>query len=400
MQASRIKQSWTRRPQPYAWVLLVAGLPFIAGCGARVTPAQEQTDAALSVSLSADHSVGQTFVATEAGLTGMAFRFQPDTPGSGEIILHLRRSLSSDQDLATGSLPLAQVREAASYRISFTPQPDSRKASYFALLEVRGSGSVTVVGAPGSTYLEGARYDDGQPTDSQSRFSLAYDDRMKVQGWLAEGLTWLMILAVGVFLYLVPGWALLSALWAGFGTEPLLSRAGLSAGVSLVLNALVYLWTDLAGLRLGALYAWLPSSLGLVYLLWRLRRSRPRDLLDHLRDWGNSTAFWADLTTGSLLLLVFGVRFAMIRPLFFPLWGDSVHHTMIAQLILDHGGLFNNWSPYTDLTTFTYHFGFHAAAANFAWVGQLPSYRAVLWVGQILNGLAVLALVPLALRLS
>ncbi len=82
------------------------------------------------------------------------------------------------------------------------------------------------------------------------------------------------------------------------------------------------------------------------------------------------------------------------------MWGDFVHHTMITQLIVDNGGLFNSWQPYADLTTLTYHFGFHSDAAVFHWVTGLSSIQAVLWTGQLINVLAVIALYPLAVKLG
>jgi hypothetical protein len=400
MQAMWMKRLRTAKYRLCGILLLVATLLLLAGCDARTVPTQDQLDDGMRMTLSSGNTVGQTFVATEAGLEAIEFGLQAAEPGSGEVLLHLRSDPSSSEDLATASLPVAQIRESADYRFAFSLQPDSRKASYFALLEMRGDGAVSVLGAPGSTYLEGARYENGQVTDSQASFWLSYNERTMIQGWLGEGLRWLAILALGAFLYLVPGWALLTALWSGFDAEPLFSRVGLSAGVSLALSPLIFLWTDVAGLHLGALYAWLPSCLGLVFLLLRFRRARSLDLLNHLRRWRRSQDVWPDLTAGALVLLVFGGRFAMIRSLFLPLWGDSVHHTMIAQLIIDRGGLFDSWAPYTDLATFTYHFGFHAAVAEFSWISHLPAYRSVLWVGQILNGLAVLALVPLTVRLT
>jgi hypothetical protein len=51
------------------------------------------------------------------------------------------------------------------------------------------------------------------------------------------------------------------------------------------------------------------------------------------------------------------------------------------------------------LRTFTYHFGFHAAVSVFHWFTGIDIIQVVLWVGQILNGLAVLALYPLAMRI-
>jgi hypothetical protein len=119
-----------------------------------------------------------------------------------------------------------------------------------------------------------------------------------------------------------------------------------------------------------------------------------------VRAWRQSPVVWSDLAFVVLIALIFGVRFWAIRSLDVPMWGDSYQHTMIAQLLVDNGGLFDSWEPYAELQTFTYHFGFHAAAAAFHWVGGLDMPRAVLWTGQIVNGLAIIALYPLAVRVS
>jgi hypothetical protein len=101
-----------------------------------------------------------------------------------------------------------------------------------------------------------------------------------------------------------------------------------------------------------------------------------------------------------VMSLVFGVRLLLVRALDAPMWGDSYHHTMIAQLLADHGGLFTSWEPYAPLQSFTYHFGFHSTVAAFHWLTGFDTLEAIIWVGQILNGLAVLTLYPLALRVS
>ena len=48
----------------------------------------------------------------------------------------------------------------------------------------------------------------------------------------------------------------------------------------------------------------------------------------------------------------------------------------------------------------TYHYGFHSLAAVFGWSAAMQAPQAVIWFGQILNGLAVLAVYPLATRIS
>jgi hypothetical protein len=107
-----------------------------------------------------------------------------------------------------------------------------------------------------------------------------------------------------------------------------------------------------------------------------------------------------DVTLVILLTLIFFTRFWPIRTLDAPMWGDSYQHTMIAQLLVDNGGLFTSWHPYAELQSFTYHFGFHTLVAVFHWLTGLSLPQATLWLGQILNALAILALYPLAMRIE
>ncbi|MCX7856196.1 MAG: hypothetical protein N2556_09560, partial [Anaerolineae bacterium] len=82
------------------------------------------------------------------------------------------------------------------------------------------------------------------------------------------------------------------------------------------------------------------------------------------------------------------------------MWGDSYQHAVIAQLLVDHGGLFDSWEPYTPYRGLTVHFGFSAATALLSWLTGMDVSRSTLLTGQLLNGLAVLTLYPLAQRLA
>jgi hypothetical protein len=210
---------------------------------------------------------------------------------------------------------------------------------------------------------------------------------------------WAGLLAVTGLLFVVPGWALLAWLWPGrrLAWAELL---GVAVGVSLAVYPLLILWTDLVGLHLGPLYAWLPVVAGLAALAWRYRAWRPRQGWAALGQWTRSQAFWPDVTLLVVLGLVFGVRLLVARAIDVPLWGDSYHHTMIAQLLVDNGGLFDSWAPYAELASFTYHFGYHSAVAAVHWITRIPMVEATLWVGQLLNALAVLAVYPVAVRLG
>jgi hypothetical protein len=73
---------------------------------------------------------------------------------------------------------------------------------------------------------------------------------------------------------------------------------------------------------------------------------------------------------------------------------------MVSQLIVDNDGLFSAWEPYAGLESFTYHFGFHTQVAVFHWITKIPVPQATLWMGQIINTLAVLGLFPIARALG
>ncbi len=86
------------------------------------------------------------------------------------------------------------------------------------------------------------------------------------------------------------------------------------------------------------------------------------------------------------------------------LGSDGYHHTLISQLIIEQQGIPHNYLPYAPLTSFTYHYGFHALVAISYWlggwvmfgVGALTTAKLTLMVGQILNAFAPFAVYLLA----
>ncbi|MDP1547595.1 MAG: DUF1616 domain-containing protein [Anaerolineales bacterium] len=368
----------------------------LSACAPFVKDGQPAT-ASTGVILQAGQTVGQTLLARDRGLQGIEIYLGPETPGSGEIQLHLRSDPQSSTDLAVSVLAVQSITAPGWVRFTFPPQNDSRQKDYYLHLKIKGPGSVRVETAPGDTYLDGALYQNKSPLDAQMTFRLIYDPGQLFLGTLTQAGSWSGILGIAIFLFILPGWALLALLWPGWDALAWGERLGLSAGMSLALYPLLFLWTNMIGLRLGPLYAWLPALAGLGVILWRNRKRLNVETFKHLNIQRLS---WPDFTLLILLALVIFTRFWVIRSLDVPMWGDSYQHTMIAQLLVDHGGLFNSWLPYAELQTFTYHFGFHTAVAAFHWISGLDLPQSVLWTGQILNALAVLALYPLATRVG
>jgi hypothetical protein len=324
----------------------------------------------------------------------------PGAPATGTLTLTLHANPTSSAPLAQASLPAASITSPAYYRFAFAPLPGSRQQYYYARLELHGSGSVALVPDAPTAYQDGTLYHNGSPLDANMPFRPLYDSAALLTGLVRYDLpVWGGVLLGGGVLYLLPGWALLVLLWRGPAlTWP--EQAALAGGVGLALYPLLLLWTDLVGLHLGAGYAWGVPLLAAAVLLWHYRRLRPGDVGAAWRGYIGAREHWAD---GALLLVlgaVFVARFLVLLPLDAPLWLDSLHHTTITALIVQNGGLFRSWVPYADMQSLTYHFGFHANAALFQWVTGLAPHRVTLWIGQLLNGLAVFALYPLALRLG
>lgn len=213
---------------------------------------------------------------------------------------------------------------------------------------------------------------------------------------------WLLL--AGVILYILPGWGVLGLLIPGWAHRPWEERIALSGGVSLAIYPILFLWTDLLGLHLGTGYAWIPPVSGLLLMgwgwLWERKKTSPVN--SKIQDTGitRDASLLRNGVLAALMAASLLTRIWVLRTVDLPMFGDGFQHTVITQLLLDHGGLFESWAPYADLTTFTYHFGFHSAAAAFSWLTQLQTTQSVLWTGQIFNFLAVLAVIPLANRLG
>jgi hypothetical protein len=371
---------------------------FASGCSDFVDQDQARVDDSTSTTLEASHPVGQTFVAQHGGLEGMEVWLAPEEGSEGEVSLYLRSELRAETDLATASLSLAEVTNPGFYRFSFPALRESHSRYYYAFLETTGESQVLVGKGPGDAYLDGALYWNHEPLDAQMAFRLVYNPALMALELAGAAVRGGGLLAVAGLLYVVPGWAMLELLWH----EPLswAEKLGLGAGLSLALYPLFLLWTDLVGLRLGSLYAWLPVLAGAGTLIWRNRNWRPRTGWESVQQWLRSDAFWPDVALMVVTSMVFAVRLLVVRTLSAPMWGDSYQHTMIAQLLVDNGGLFDSWEPYAPLESFTYHFGFHSLMAALHWMTGMAMHESVLWGAQILNGLAVLVLYPLALRVN
>ena len=396
-------------------VLVFIFLLFIlSGCAAYTK--SEQPAHPDTVRISQENSLGQSFVASYDGLQGISLFLKPGPESGGELTLSLYQGSDSDQLIDSAAIQTSEIDSAGFHSFSFTPITDSTGLDYFFELTYDGTGNLQVGSAPGNSYLSGAQYIDGAAQNSQSAFRLHYAPTPMLLGLFLEGITWIGYLCLAILIFGLPGWASLSWLFPPWKKLNWISKISLSIGLGIAFYPVLFLWMDTLGIHSSLLNALVLPILGLVFILLKFFREKKEreEIQDRQIDTetpANENAidlsngkFWQqfipDLTFILILLLLIFTRFWPIRTLDAPMWGDAYQHTMMAQLLADNGGLFTSWEPYAQLQSFTYHFGYHSLVANFQWLTGLSAIRSTLWVGQILNIFAIVALYPLAVMFS
>jgi hypothetical protein len=364
-------------------------------------------------------TIGQTFLARYDGFQGIALFLKSDQNPQSKLRLNLFKGLDDSEIIRDTQLDLAEIEGQGYYSFSFPPLNDTTQQDYFFTLELDGPGSVWIGAAPGNTYLNGSLYIAEQPQNSQISFHLQYSQKHYWLGIASEMVSWIGVLAVVLILTAIPGWGTLSWLFPPWRNLNWVGKISLSIGIGLVFYPLLFLWADAFGIGLGAWVAWLFPVLGLVSILYRIIRDwqenqniqfkddLPKDN-SKIKNLKSLQVNWKSLATNSIpdlaFVIVVGVivftRFWPIRSLDAPMWGDSYHHTLISQMILDNGGLFRSWLPYTPLSSFSYHFGFHTIVAGYHWLTGEDLIQTTLWVGQALNVFAIIALYPLAVMVG
>jgi hypothetical protein len=369
---------------------------LLTGCGS-VFCAVQPSGQANTLILQPGQTIGQTFTSHHAGLNGIELYLQPRSSGDGQLrLLLMHRSgdgAIDDFPVTSASVSIASVTKPGFYRFTFEPQTDSRMRDYFISLSVIGDGSAEIGTAPAEAYLNGAAYLGGEPLEAQLALCLSFEPLRYAIGFAQQVTEWVRMLLIGIVMLVLPGGVFVSFLWRSAAELPWTARLGLAIGTSVAVYPILAL-PSLVGVRLGPVGTWLVVVFGIIGSAWRIRawlKSHPRRHLAISRT---------DLVTLILISMLVGTRFLAIGTLDIPMWGDSYQHTMMAQLIADNRGLFDSWMPYAELTSFTYHYGFHAVAANLHWLSGLVMPKAILWTGQILNVASVIALGALVGKVS
>ncbi len=389
-------------------IFVAATAVFWLGRGDWIYPEQVSAKSLLAEDWN-ELTVGQSFVSRQAGLQGIEVYVELPENQSGSLVLHLRESLDAAEDIQQSVISLADLSTPSGWvRFPLTPLPDSRAKYYYFFIEGGAdlaNGRIPLQYSSADSYADGLLYINHQPQNEQLTFRLSYS-RPAMLYDLAAGI--IVSLARGTLVLLVftlPGWALLLLFQLKSGRTVIchwLEGASVVVALSLALYMFLFLWVNWVGLYPGKLLVWAIVILSGAFLIWhyRLWRLRWHVVTAAVRGWAASDTVWADSALLFVLFIAAAGRFLMIRGLDMPFWGDSVQHAVITQRIIEHGGLFQSWQPYSPHTTFSFHFGFHLNSAVFAWMTGMNGAQALLWGGQLFNLFAAFTLYALAYRLK
>lgn len=389
---------------------LVIALVGLAVCGLLIilNPSREERDINQErldnamLSLGPTRYVSQTFLSNYPNFKAIEFtlvRYEQNqaAPADARIILTLER-LDEPNSTLTVTLPIDGLVHNQKVRLDFTPLPDSGRERYRLTLRTEGDYGLSVWQTESDAYADGTLEENGVAGSGDIRFSTCYDYHLRnmlYDLWL-QLLRWLPALA-GILLVLgLPGLAL--GIW-------LLPRqrlgwplvAGYVIALSLVTWPIILLWASVFRASLAGPRVWIIIGLWIILGGVGLLRRR-REPFHPLPE--EHQGRLPEVVLAIILLLSLATRLLEIRQLVLPAWVDSVHHTLLTQLISEKGIVPANYLPYMPVGNLHYHFGFHAVAASLTWLSGLNSPQAVLLLGQLLNALAPLGIYVLTVTLT
>jgi glycosyltransferase involved in cell wall biosynthesis len=151
--------------------------PYLPGGRARPVTVEGEQRFALP-ELIAGHSHGQRFVAERAGLCGVELQVATFTRlNTGYLVIHLRPSPGTQDDIAQVKVPVVSVRDGGFFRFHFPPIANSAGRSFYVVAEaphaVPGDAVTLWARLPQPDEPSG-RYEDGIPATGHLVYRLLY----------------------------------------------------------------------------------------------------------------------------------------------------------------------------------------------------------------------------------
>jgi len=187
-------------------------------------------------------------------------------------------------------------------------------------------------------------------------------------------------LAASFFLFFMPGFLLIGAFW-GKRTISFGQKTSLAFGLSLGVWCVLLVWLDFLNLSLNTGLVRMFFGLCLAFVILQIAATRtlpyfPRAGIQGLEMF---------ITVLSALLILFFAY--LLRDLASGMGSDSMHHTLIPMLMLKYGQIPSNYDLFAPVSTFTYHFGYHAFVSAISWLSGVSPQIVVILSGAFFVGL-------------
>jgi hypothetical protein len=194
---------------------------------------------------------------------------------------------------------------------------------------------------------------------------------------------YIQILVVIGGIFTIPGWAILvtTDYWKKWTT---LQRWILAIGLSIAFYPVLFYSARILfpRLQIGPNKNYVILILGLVWIIYRLRGALRNQVNFNQIEWIAILIFIGTLFTRYYI--------AYTNP--FPAWSDSLHHTLLTEIVGASGRLPKTLEPYAPTSLDMYHLGLYALTGTVQQLANVPAHTALLWTAQTLNGLCGLGI--------
>jgi hypothetical protein len=301
--------------------------------------------------------------------------------------------------------------------ISFSSKINSANKIFYLNLST-DSGFINVYGVNEDNYPNGQAYIDNQALNADIAFSTNYDYdiRALLEDWNHwRNSAWLIPHLI--LILLVPGLVLLRAFEDHLSLD-IGQIIGICVGLSITIISLLILWTSTIGVAWNKTFVYFISGiLTSILVISYVRALFPKYGLLNIKRWItkdkssnwnrhtlprriNINQFGSTLALLFIFLITLVVRMVMVRDLVTPAWVDSIHHALIARIIVETGALPETYLPYLNIEPTFYHPGFHAQIATFNLLADLDLHDSMLIFGQVANALMIFVVYSLSISMT
>jgi hypothetical protein len=394
-------------------VLLILLALILTGCVTLSDPEESQEFNQHTVGIiDPTLSVGQSFISRRPFLNGITLWVEalPDNEPQTQshLTIDLYYSPGDQTPIFTTQIPSHTIGEVAPIKIDIPPQSGTPGQAYYLSISTN-QGSYNIKGRNEDAYSRGQAYISGSPVETDIAFYLSYEYNQ--DSILQDIINWSshiwIIIPLGAILIL-PGWLLIES--SPFRKKyNLVEKIAMSTGISLAVIPVVMLWTSTVGIRwnrTSVIIVYSILAVLLVFLLSKRYLNSKKSSNEINAQGANDDSVSHNnlrieyLVLFGIFLIALTVRLAMVRDLATPAWVDSVHHSLITQVISITGGYPDTYAPFLSFDPEYYHPGFHSQAATFQWLSGLLTSDALLVFGQVLNAMSVFAVYLLTTTLT